>query len=100
MLIWIDFLMIIHKSPTIGTTNIKWVENWWDSDHFSNALGFGHSFLQSHNIRLFNGEEGQLKPEQVLDALVQLHVVLGDKGDGFTSATGSGCAPHSMDVIL
>ena len=36
----------------------------------------------------------------VLDALVQLHVVLGDKGDGFTSATGSGCAPHSMDVIL
>uniref|UniRef100_A0A182SU02 Uncharacterized protein n=1 Tax=Anopheles maculatus TaxID=74869 RepID=A0A182SU02_9DIPT len=61
---------------------------------------FTDPFLQCHHFVLFALELGQLFAEQMLDTLVQLHVVLRYECDGLAGPSGTCGTTNPMDVVL
>uniref|UniRef100_A0A2M3ZNB6 Putative secreted peptide n=1 Tax=Anopheles braziliensis TaxID=58242 RepID=A0A2M3ZNB6_9DIPT len=68
--------------------------------HACRSLCFGDALLQGHHFVLFALVLGQLLRQQVLDALIQLHVVLRDEGDGLTGATRPSRTSNPVNVVL
>ena len=64
------------------------------------AAGLLHPLLKGHHFILDCLVEGQLLADQLLDALVQLDVVLRHEGDGLPRPARPRRPAHAVDVVL
>jgi hypothetical protein len=64
------------------------------------SLGLPDPLLQRFHLILGALEKRQLFPQQVLDPLIQLNVILGYQGHCLARSTSSRRPTHSMDVIF
>uniref|UniRef100_A0A6B0UQZ3 Putative secreted protein n=1 Tax=Ixodes ricinus TaxID=34613 RepID=A0A6B0UQZ3_IXORI len=68
--------------------------------HLGKPLCLGHPLHEDHHFLFARLVQGKLLANQVLNPLVQLHVILGHKGYSFPRPPRTRSSAHTVNVVL